>query len=390
MLANVENRQYVFIVREIRPSRVAIYFTEMNVHSNNIQSDINPVSPLRGRIKAALGLAMSIVFLYLAFRKVECSRLLIIIGAVLPGYLILSVAVSFGNLWIRAFRWKIIVRPVKDIPLKSMFSHLMIGYLFNNVLPFRAGELGRSLIMGKREEISRNSALASIVVERGFDLLGMAAYVPVVLMAVSLPQSAKVVLILSSAAAVLFLAIAYLALAKREFTLNRIKRILRRAPDRVSDRIADLITSFTNGMAALGKRRLVVFITAISVFIWFMTIVVIYLRFLAFRLELPFYAAVVTLIVLNFASTLPSSPGQIGVAHFAFVVALALFGVDWETAAAFGLVSHALTYITTTITGAGVMIYRSLKGNKGGYSKTPGGAINSAESDAIPPENYQH
>ena len=95
-------------------------------------------------------------------------------------YLIPAVLVYFIALGFRSLRWHYLLLHLKPIPANRLYSVVSIGYLANNILPVRLGELVRSHFVGEKEGISKASALATILVERALDgltLLFLAAIV---------------------------------------------------------------------------------------------------------------------------------------------------------------------------------------------------------------------
>jgi uncharacterized protein (TIRG00374 family) len=77
------------------------------------------------------------------------------------------VAVYFIAVWVRAWRWHYLLRPLKKIKTSSMFPVVAIGYMGNNIYPYRAGELLRAAVLKRREGIPISASLATIIVERG-------------------------------------------------------------------------------------------------------------------------------------------------------------------------------------------------------------------------------
>ena len=71
-------------------------------------------------------------------------------------------------------------RPIQAVRYLHMLGYLLVGYLLNNILPARLGELVRSHYLGDREGISRTSALGTVVVERVVDLVAVVAIASVV------------------------------------------------------------------------------------------------------------------------------------------------------------------------------------------------------------------
>ena len=71
---------------------------------------------------------------------------------------------------VRAWRWQFLLIGVGHIPLRSLWSSIMIGFMGNNILPARLGELLRAYSLGRSAGVSRSAALASVVVERILDI----------------------------------------------------------------------------------------------------------------------------------------------------------------------------------------------------------------------------
>ena len=85
-------------------------------------------------------------------------------------YIIPVILLNLIGFLFRSLRWKYLIEPVKIIRLLNLFSSVMIGFMANNVLPVRLGEIVRAYSIGKMEKISRSSAFATVVVERVLDI----------------------------------------------------------------------------------------------------------------------------------------------------------------------------------------------------------------------------
>ena len=137
-------------------------------------------------------------------------------------WLIPSVAVYFLAVLVRTWRWDYLLRPLKRIPVKRLFPVVVIGYMGNNIFPFRIGELLRAYVLKRNEDVSISSSLATIVVERIFDGLTMLLFVFVALPTVpSLPDGLRYIVIVGS---VLFLGalVVFLFLAAKPDVAARI------------------------------------------------------------------------------------------------------------------------------------------------------------------------
>ena len=133
------------------------------VHSLRIADDCNM------KKKFIIGLVISSVFLYLAFRKVDYSELWSALKEANYWYIIPNIILVILSMWMRAYRWRFMIDPIKKVGLSRLFSSVMIGFMANNVLPARLGEFVRAYSLGTKENISRSATFATIVIERIFD-----------------------------------------------------------------------------------------------------------------------------------------------------------------------------------------------------------------------------
>ncbi len=79
--------------------------------------------------------------------------------------------------WVRAWRWHYLLRPLKPIPTATMFPIVAIGYMGNNIYPARAGEVLRAYVLKRKEGVPISASLATIIVERIFDGVVMLVFV---------------------------------------------------------------------------------------------------------------------------------------------------------------------------------------------------------------------
>lgn len=305
--------------------------------------------------KFIFGILISLLFLGMVVYKVDFFEVYRIVLQTSVAYLVLSVILLVMNLVFRAWRWKIILKPVKPVRFADTFAFLLVGFLGNNILPFRAGELGRSVLLGRRENISKSSVLASVVVERVLDLFSLSVLLLTFYWSMGgLDQKRQLSSVFNGTALIISLiVIAFLIMLLRGREIDRVieKRVLL-TKNAIEKGVLERLHYFLRGFAIIRDKKSLIPLIAGSFTIWLITVLTTGARFLAFDLDLPFEAAMFVVLVVNFASAFPSSPGQIGVAHYAFVFALSLYGVDKETAVAYGIVSHALTFLTTSLMGA--------------------------------------
>ena len=115
------------------------------------------------------GLVLSALFLYLAFRDVDFEKTGKIIISSNIFFLTLAVFICIFQFFIRAWRWRILLRPVKETRFSGRLLSVLIGFAANCLLPARLGEIVRANSLGQAEKISKSSTFGTIVIERLFD-----------------------------------------------------------------------------------------------------------------------------------------------------------------------------------------------------------------------------
>src|SRR5919108_2254115 len=135
--------------------------------------------------RAAIGIGVSILALALVFSSVDSQETLDILRSASPAWVVVVIAFLTLDIATRAFRWRRLLVPIQDVPYPRTLAYLLIGYLANNVLPARLGELVRCHYLGDREGISRATALGTVVVERVVDIAVVVAIAAVAILVLS-------------------------------------------------------------------------------------------------------------------------------------------------------------------------------------------------------------
>lgn len=133
-----------------------------------------------------LGVGIGSVFLYFAVRGLEWDKFWTALKVANYWWLIPGVAIYFIAVWVRAWRWHYLLRPIKIIPTQKMFPVVAIGLAGNNIFPARVGEVLRAVILKRREDVPVSASLATIIVELIFNAVVMMAFI-----FVNLPELAK-------------------------------------------------------------------------------------------------------------------------------------------------------------------------------------------------------
>lgn len=287
-----------------------------------------------------LGLAVSALFAWLAFRKVDAGPTWEAIRSVSLPLLATAVLIKGGTLVALAIRSRVTMAAAGRLPLGTLISAHLVGYTGNNVLPFRLGELLRMEYLTQRTPAGRSFTLTTVVVERLLDSLLLvilfAATAPTVLGSRSWGPGVLMVG-LGTVAALVLAAI----MGRSELLPAAVARVGRLWP--VVGRVLEgRARQVVHGLRVLtGPVRLFQAFAA-TVLYWGIGFSTLTVLIRAFGLEVPWWAPAFILAMVAVGTALPSSPAFVGTFHYFSAWALELLGVAPEAAVSFAIVSHAV------------------------------------------------
>lgn len=294
-----------------------------------------------------LGLVVSGGLLVYFFWDVDLGDIAARLRGTLWTFLAVSIGLNFASMWARAWRWAYLFPPG---PRPShLFRSLLIGYMGNNLLPLRAGEVVRVYI-ASRHGPRFWTTFATVVVERVLDGLALGLIVAGLLLVV--PVSAEmrwsiaVFLAVDLAALLVLVMIAVAPGVCRvliETIFHRVGWLERR--------LITLLGTMTEGLRGIRAPRHAIPLALSSVAIWLFLALSVWTAMHAAHLDLPLVASWVVLAFLGLGVSLPSSPGFVGVIQAATVLALALFAVPRAEALSFSLLLHASQFFPITAVG---------------------------------------
>lgn len=300
-----------------------------------------------------LGLLISGVFLYLAFRGQDFQEIRNALERTNYWYVIPAVGLYFIGVYLRTFRWAWVLRGVVPLQTSALFSVVVIGYMANNVLPLRAGELVRSYVLSTRTGLRKTSILATIAVERLFDGLTMLLFILVASIFVGLTDQLQTVTYFAAGlfgAVVLFLLVLTTSRA-RELLISRLLPML---PDAIRTRAEQFLESIFAGLSVMRRRNDLIVVSGVSILAWLFEAAMYLVISFGFGLELGIAAILLVTAVANLATLIPSSPGYVGPFEAGVLLALVgAVGIQREVAISFAIVVHAALYLPITLWGLG-------------------------------------
>ncbi|HVN56571.1 MAG TPA: lysylphosphatidylglycerol synthase transmembrane domain-containing protein [Anaerolineaceae bacterium] len=308
-----------------------------------------------------VGVLISVVFLYLALRKQHLGEVWIALSGAQYLWLIPGIAVYMIAVWVRAWRWHFMLRPLKKIPTYKMFPVVAIGYMGNNIYPARAGEVLRAYVLKRHEGVPVSASLATVIVERIFDGVVMLSFIFLNFSGLARVQgdsgvfggvSIQTVAVVGTA---VFLGalVVFLLAAMFPFTTEKVVRRLadRLIPARFRTKVLDVSLRFLGGLESLRSPVDILMIFVTSVVIWLLETAKYWLVTYAFGIHVSFFVLMLVNGVSNLATTLPSAPGYVGTFDAPAIAILSASGVAPEAATAYTLVLHAALWLPITLLG---------------------------------------
>lgn len=291
------------------------------------------------------GLIISGIAIWLLIRASSWQDLIETILLIEPEWLIPSVLCFLTSMALRTQSWKILLQ--NRVPFGRVFLTLNEGYLLNNVLPFRLGELGRAFLLSQATDLSGFFVLSTIIIERTYDLAIAATLllvtIPLVLSLESSQIIALAVLILVASG---LLAMFFLA-RYRETVISKLADVSLERPV-LREQVLPRIDSILSGFEVLTRVDQFLYSISFMLLSWFGGALMLYFLTVGFGVEVEPWWIGFVLGVISLGIAIPSAPAGLGVYEVAMVGAFSLLGVSASKALAIALVAHL---INITITG---------------------------------------
>lgn len=298
-----------------------------------------------------IGIVISVVLLALLFNGTDVQTLGEVFRTANYWFLLPALALYFIGVFARAVRWHFLLRSIKPISYTRLFQVTVIGYMANDLLPFRIGELVRAYIMGETEQISKASTLVTILLERVFDGVTMVLFLGAASFFLAFNDYLRTLLLLGS---ILFAGVVFVLVivaSFRERFDHLIHRVLKRLPEQWGARGLKLLDAFFHGLSVLRNPLDALLALLFSVVAWTCEAGMYGVLALGFGITVSFPVFVLATAVANLATLVPSTPGYVGVFDAPVRYILELFGVNVNVATSFTLLLHAALVIPVVLLG---------------------------------------
>lgn len=318
--------------------------------------------PGRRLLVTAIAFLVTLALLYWVLRGTSPTEVWAHLRSARPGPLVLAVVIATAAFFVRTTRWRILLRTAGGdaLPWPALWHATAMGFMANNTLPLRLGELVRSYAASRLGGVPLTAALSSIAVERALDALTLLALLGVGLFGAGLPTDTvissafgdirlgSVVARAGMLCGVIFAGALFVVLFP--LAAERLVRIL--VPFRgLAQRVIGLIEGLRQGFAVLRSPARLAAAVLWSLVHWLVNATSFYVMFAAFGIQVGFAGALLVQSLISFAVAAPSTPGYFGVFELVVAAGLALFGVAADVSVAYGITYHITTFAPITLLG---------------------------------------
>jgi uncharacterized protein (TIRG00374 family) len=313
-------------------------------------------------LKITIGVVVTLLFLWYALRGISISSLMVEMKK--ADYWTLPIILPLIALlfWIKAWRWKILLSPLKKFTTYEVTPAVCIGFMGNNILPMHLGEIIRILVLGKQFGLDRSAIFSTVVLERVMDVFAILFLLVIgIIFSPVLPAWVQKSGWGMGIVGIILLVFLVIYVKWTQKFIDLFEKYFTFLPDGIYNNISKMIESGAHGLQSLKDPRLLLGNIISSVLHWLVGVMIIYFSLVSFQIQVPFYATFIVNGVCAIGVSIPASPGFFGIIQTCFRESLALYKVNETLAVAASMYFHIISYVTITTVG---FIYLSRLGLK--------------------------
>lgn len=302
--------------------------------------------------RIALSFALSGVFLWIAVRGVSWQETAAALAAARIAYLAPIFLAAVLSLYLRALRWGVLLGPLAQVGRQSLLSATAMGFAANMLLPLRAGEVLRPLFLARKEKLPLAPTMATIAVERLFDMATLLLFFGVATLALPLPPEWKRYgwVFLGTFVAFLVALVVLQRLPVR--TAAALSTVLKPLPERLSGPVLHAVHQFADGLGSLKSAGAIALAVLYSLAVWLTLAITFGLGLSAFELPVPWIRGALSITtIVAIAVSIPGGPGFIGMFQVGCEVGLGIYGVSKSLALSYSIFVHAMQFASTVALG---------------------------------------
>jgi glycosyltransferase 2 family protein len=315
---------------------------------------------LKHSLRIAASLGLSALFLWIAVRGVSWTETSSALGSARLGYVAPIFLMAIVSLYFRALRWGVLVKPLAPVRRESLFSATAMGFAANMLLPLRAGEVLRPWLLARKEQLKLAPVMATVAVERLFDMATLLLFFGVATLTLPLPAEWRRYGWVFLATFIAFLVVLVLLVRFPRATVGALDKALTPFPQTVSGPFVRAVHQFADGLGSLRSGAAIALAVVYSLAVWLTLAVSFGFGLSALDLPVPWIRGALSLTTMvAIAVAIPGGPGFIGMFQVGCEVGLAVYGVGKSLAFSYSVLVHVVQFASTVLLG----LYFFLKEN---------------------------
>ena len=285
-------------------------------------------------MKKILSISVATLCLYFAFQQVNLEDINRALFTANLFYVFLATLITFITFILRSIRWRILLNTPRELSFIQYMSSTHIGYFLNNILPFRAGDLGRAqLLSNQSKEIRFSFLVGSLVAEKIIDLWIIGFFSIFIIFSgyqdvLGFKFSLIILLLYIITSTIIFGRNSLVNIVQEKFSITR---------------------NFIDGYLLVSKNKIK--LVGISILLWCSFVVYIYLVLQSLNINLTIQQYIGLTIISSIVTSLPVAPAAIGTYHLAVIYCLSLYGINIDLAQTAAILMHSLFLVYTIIFG---------------------------------------
>jgi len=315
-----------------------------------------------------IALVIVVASVYFTVRRVDLVKLWHYLVNANYFWAIVPIPIMLLSHWVRALRWRTMLEPaIGKRHTWNLFSAVMVGYAFNNILP-RGAEFLRPYVYSRREKVSFSTLFATIMLERVIDLITLLLLFGGVFFFFreQLKQAIPNLQIDKILLPTILVIVALIFCFYPPFVKFMLRVFIKPISGKFFDKISGIFDRFMEGFTILRRPSQYVRLILESLSIWLFYTMPMFIMFFCFNFQsvyhLGFDDAILLIVISGIGFTVAPTPGAIGVYHFLIQTSLIrLYGISAEEALAYATVTHAMNFLVQVIVGGLFVMRENIK-----------------------------
>src|SRR5258708_1713163 len=314
--------------------------------------------------------AACLLALYISMHGIDWLKIRQALAQAHWSWMLLALPLYLAGYWSRARRVSQILAPVKKIPSSNTLRPLVIGFMFNNILPGRLGEFVFAYLLGKREGISRTASLAAVVISRildGFTILVFFLFGLFSFLSLGHTGAAQEALVgkiyfAGILGAIIFgmvFGACFALILWKDFSIAIVDKVLGIFPERftaLGHKGKQALEKFIAGLDILRDPKALLAAFFFNFVPWGLELFTYYFAAKTFGLDLNLRQCCLIMGMTNLAMIAPSGPGGIGLFEWGGIMVMALYGLEKTVSLAYIVVVHAIILLPINLWGFFYMV----------------------------------